>query len=50
MKKRHSVEQIVSKLHQADLKLSKVLKVPEVCRLLEISDQSHSIVSRRFDY
>lgn len=41
MKKRHSSEQIVAKLRQADLELGKGLKVPEVCRLLEVSEQTY---------
>jgi len=41
MKKRHSAEQIVAKLRQADLELGKGLKVPEVCRLLEVSEQTY---------
>ncbi len=39
MKKRHSVEHIMSKLRQADVELGKGQKVPEVCRQLEISEQ-----------
>jgi len=41
MKKRHSAEQIVAKLCQADLELGKGLKVPEVCRQLEGSEQTY---------
>ena len=41
MKKRHSAEQIVAKLRQADLELGNGLKVPEVCRLLEVSEQTY---------
>ena len=41
MKKRHSAEQIVSKLRQADIELGKGLKVPEVCRQLGISEQTY---------
>jgi len=41
MKKRHSPEQIISKLRQADVALGKGLKVPEVCRQLEISEQTY---------
>lgn len=41
MKKRHSPEQIVGKLRQADVALGKGLKVPEVCRQLEISEQTY---------
>lgn len=41
MKKRHSAEQIVSKLRQADVELGKGLKVPQVCRQLGISEQTY---------
>jgi transposase-like protein len=41
MKKRHSAEQIVAKLRQADVVLGKGLKVPEVCRELGISEQTY---------
>ena len=41
MKKRHSAEQIVAKLRQADVDLTKGLKVPEVCKQLGISEQTY---------
>ena len=41
MKKRHSVEQIVSTLRQADVGLGKGLRVPDVCRELGISQQTY---------
>jgi len=41
MKKRHSAEQIVGKLRQADVALGKGLRVPEVCRELGISEQTY---------
>jgi putative transposase len=41
MKKRHSAEQIVALLRQADVALGKDLKVPEVCKQLEISEQTY---------
>jgi len=41
MKKRHSTEQIVSMLRQADVGLGKGQKVPEVCRELGISEQTY---------
>ena len=41
MKKRHSTEQIVAKLRQADVELGKGLKVPEVCKQLGISEQTY---------
>jgi putative transposase len=41
MKKRYSPEQIVGKLRQADVELGKGKRVPEVCRLLGISEQTY---------
>ena len=41
MKKRHSAEQIVAKLRQADVELGKGTKVPGVCRQLGISEQTY---------
>lgn len=41
MKKRHSAEQIVGKLRQADVELGKGLKVPEVCKALGIGEQTY---------
>jgi putative transposase len=41
MKKRHSAEQIVAMLRQADVELGKGLKVPEVCKQLAISEQTY---------
>jgi putative transposase len=41
MKKRHSAEQIVAKLRQADVELGKGLKVPEVCKQLGVSEQTY---------
>ena len=41
MKKRHSVEQIVAKLRQADVELGKGQRVPEVCKGLGISEQTY---------
>ncbi len=39
--KRYSAEQIVSKLRQADVELGKGRTVPEVCRAIEISQQTY---------
>ncbi len=39
--KRHSPDQIVSKLRQADVELGKDLTVPEVCRKIEVSQQTY---------
>ncbi len=41
MKQRHSVEQIIAKLRRADAELGKHQKVPEVCKLLEITEQTY---------
>ncbi len=41
MKKRHSAEQIVGLLRQADVDLGKGLKVPEVCRKLGVTQQTY---------
>ena len=41
MKKRHSGEQIVAILRQADVALGKGQKVPEVCKQLGISEQTY---------
>jgi len=41
MKKRHSAEQVVAKLRQADVALGQGLKVPEVCKQLGISQQTY---------
>ena len=37
--KRHTVDQIITKLRRADVLLGKV-KVPEVCKQLEIAEQT----------
>ena len=39
--KRHSVDQIISKLRRADVELGKGKKVPEVCKLVEIKEQTY---------
>ena len=41
MKKRHSAEQIVAKLREADVQLGKGLRVPEVCKQLSVSEQTY---------
>ena len=38
---RHSVEQIIAKLRRADVELGKHRKVPEVCKMLEITEQTY---------
>ena len=39
--KRHFVDQIVSKLRKADVELGKGKKVPEVCKELEVTEQTY---------
>ena len=39
--KRHTTDQIISKLRRADQELGQGKKVPEVCRLLEINVQTY---------
>ena len=39
--KRHTVDQIVAKLRKPDVELGKGKKVPEVCNLLEITEQTY---------
>ena len=38
---RHSVEQIIAKLRRADVEPGKQRKVPEICRMLEITEQTY---------
>ena len=39
--KRHTVDQIIAKLRRADVELGKGKKVPEVCKLLGITEQTY---------
>ena len=39
--KKYTPEQIVSKLRQADVELGKGLTVKEVCRKIEVTDQTY---------
>ena len=39
--KRHSVDPIVSKLRKAGVELGKGKKVPEVCKELEVTEQTY---------
>ena len=39
--KRHTVDQIIGKLRRADVELGKGQKVPEICKLLEIKEQTY---------
>lgn len=38
---RHTLDQIIPKLRRADVELGKGKKVPEICRLLEISKHTY---------
>ena len=40
-KTRHTTDQIIEKLRQADVALGKGQKVPEICKILEITDQTY---------
>ena len=40
-KKRHTTEQIISKLREAEVELARGLKVPQVCRKLEVTEQTY---------
>jgi transposase-like protein len=39
--KRHTTEQIIAKLRRADIELGKGQKVPDVCKLLQITEQTY---------
>ena len=39
--KRHTVDQIIAKLRRADVELGKGQKVPEVCKQLQITEQTY---------
>ena len=39
--KRYTAEQIISKLRKADVELGKGKKVPEVCKELEVTEQTY---------
>ena len=39
--KRHGVDQIIAKLRRADVELGKGNKVPDVCKTLDISEQTY---------
>jgi putative transposase len=40
-KKRHTAEQIISKLREAEILLAKGTKMPQVCRKLGITEQTY---------
>ncbi len=39
--KRHTAEQIISKLREAEVHLAKGLKLPQVCRRLGVAEQTY---------
>ena len=39
--KRYSVDEIISKLRRADVELGKGARVPEICKQLEIAEQTY---------
>ena len=40
-RKKHSVEQIIRKLREAEVELAKGITVPEMCRQIEVSEQTY---------
>ena len=40
-KKRHGAEQIIPKLRAAEVELARGLKVPQVCKKLEVTEQTY---------
>ena len=44
---RHTMDQIITKSRGADVEIGKGKKVPEICRLLEITEQTNSLARRR---
>ena len=47
--KRHPVDQIVAKLRKADVELGKRKKVPEICKLLEVTEQTYYRWRQKYD-
>ena len=41
-KKRHMTEQIISKLREAEVELARGMKVPQVCKKLEVTEQTYN--------
>ena len=39
--KRHGAEQIIPKLREAEVELARALKVPQVCKKLEVTEQTY---------
>ena len=40
-KKRHPTAQIISKLREAEVELTRGLKIPQVCKKLEVTEQTY---------
>ena len=40
-KRRHTTEQIISKLREAEVELARGLKVPQVCKKLGVTEQTY---------
>ncbi len=40
-KKRHTAEQVISKLREAEVFLAKGIKMPQVCRKLGVTEQTY---------
>ena len=40
-RKRHTAEQIINKLRQAEVELSRGVKVPRVCRKIGVTEQTY---------
>ena len=40
-KKRHTPEQIIHKLREAEVELARGMKVPEACRKIEVTEQTY---------
>ena len=40
-RKRHTTEQIIAKLREAEVETAKGMKVPEVCRKIEVTEQTY---------
>ncbi len=40
-KKRHTVEQIIARLREAEILLAKDMKMPQVCRKLGVTEQTY---------
>jgi putative transposase len=38
---RHTVDQVIAKLRRADVNLGKGMKVPEICKQLEVTEQTY---------